>query len=657
MAAAARAGEPSPVRRAGEHGQVLVIFVLSLVALMAAAGLAIDIGRFYSERRFLQNAADAAALAAANTLIAGKTSDAARTEALAVIARNFQIPPNGITPSLPPPSGSEVYQAGQAGSPSALIDGILIDSSGVRVAVRNIVPYTFGRAAGFTTQQIYARARVSFRGNLLPIAVRNFVKAPGSNTGNAPCVDNQTKFMDFFSTANTACVGTDTNATNRVQPTAGAAFSSSNPDNDRTNHGPVIEILGQGAQPGNGADFRGFVALDVRNYLNSTSQLYYNDVPSGVTSSVLKDLAARWIYTGGYPGPDLVPITSPPDSRDQIGLLFGNSTGAAVTAVSNRFAPGDTALVLVYSGLTQSIPDFTMNSPSAITLPTSGTTNNVGNFKIGRNQSFAGQVALTTVGDVGDTQNPLVDGTLTGATPFTYSPNPVTPAQGQGTSVNITNAVTAGATTGIYTLWLKGQAGSPYLTTKYFPMAVQVGSVQKDFLLTAPNGAEALAPTLGGSATFTLNLKAVTNGNNPFNADGVDLSVEAYPEGTMPAGIGAQTFSATKPIAGQTGQGTTVTLTIAAGSLPEGQYPLVVRATAQNGDGSKVTHLLPIILGVVTGSSNSNTSYVDVTGYGVMRIASITSNTVYAYAISPVITDPNDSRLRLGQVARLVAWN
>jgi len=217
--------------------------------------------------------------------------------------------------------------------------------------------------------------------------------------------------------------------------------------------------------------------------------------------------------------------------------------------------------------------------------------------------------------------------------------------------------VTAGATTGIYTLWLKGQAGSPYLTTKYFPMAVQVGNVQKDFAFTAPNGAEALAPTLGSSATFTLNLKAVTNGNNAFNTAGINLSVEALPENTMPAGIGAATFSVAMPLAGQTGQGTTLTLTIASGSLPEGQYPLVIRATGVNTDGYKVTHLLPIVLGVVTGSSNSNTSYVDVTGYGVMRIATITSNTVFAYAISPVITDPNDSRLRLGQVARLVAWN
>lgn len=223
--------------------------------------------------------------------------------------------------------------------------------------------------------------------------------------------------------------------------------------------------------------------------------------------------------------------------------------------------------------------------------------------------------------------------------------------------MSITNAQTSGATTGIYTLWLKGQAGSPYLTTKYFPMVVQIGTVLKDFTFTAPNGSEALAPTLGGSATFSLNLKAATNGSTAFNTAGVNLSVEAYPESTLPVGIGARSFSNASPLAGQTGQGTTVTLTINAGSLVEGQYPLIVRATATNADGYKVTHLLPINLGVVTGSSNSNTSYVDVTGYAVMRFASFTSNTVYAYAISPIFTDPNDSRLRLGQVARLVAWN
>ena len=196
--------------------------------------------------------------------------------------------------------------------------------------------------------------------------------------------------MDFFATANSACIGTDANASLRTAPSSGSPFSSSTPDNDRDHHGPIIEILGQGAQPGNGADFRGFVALDIRNFLNTSSQLYYNDVPTGTTSSTLKDLAARWIYTGGYPGPPLVTPTTPLDSMDQVGLLNGNSTGAAIDAVDQRFSPGDPVLVAVYSGLTMQIPDFQMNSPASITLPATATTASVGSFKVSRNQSFAG---------------------------------------------------------------------------------------------------------------------------------------------------------------------------------------------------------------------------------------------------------------------------
>jgi Flp pilus assembly protein TadG len=69
----------APVPAAGPgRGQVLVIFAIALTALFAAAGLAFDIGRFYAEQRFLQNSADAGALAAASALVRGATtSDAA----------------------------------------------------------------------------------------------------------------------------------------------------------------------------------------------------------------------------------------------------------------------------------------------------------------------------------------------------------------------------------------------------------------------------------------------------------------------------------------------------------------------------------------------------------------------------------------------------
>ncbi len=55
-------------RRDGERGSVLAMTALSMVSLLLAAGLAIDISHFYTAKAELQNAADAAALAAASQL-------------------------------------------------------------------------------------------------------------------------------------------------------------------------------------------------------------------------------------------------------------------------------------------------------------------------------------------------------------------------------------------------------------------------------------------------------------------------------------------------------------------------------------------------------------------------------------------------------------
>ncbi len=57
-----------PTSRHDERGVTLVILALSLTALMAVAGLAVDGGRLFVERRQNQNASDAAALAGAQVL-------------------------------------------------------------------------------------------------------------------------------------------------------------------------------------------------------------------------------------------------------------------------------------------------------------------------------------------------------------------------------------------------------------------------------------------------------------------------------------------------------------------------------------------------------------------------------------------------------------
>jgi hypothetical protein len=641
----------APVRlRRRERGQVLVIVVVAVAGLFAAAGLAFDVGRFYSERRFLQNAADAAALAAGNALIRGETTSQADARAREVLAVNFARSPSGVAPALPPTT--PVYTSGHAGDPTYLINGILISGQEIRVAVQNPVSYTFGRVLGLTTNVVQGQARVALKGRLLPIAVRNFINPSGPNVGaTSPCSGDRRDFMDFFATANTSCLGTDTDGTLRIDPSEGNAFDVSNPGSDPANHGPVVEILGQGAQPNNGADFRGFLALDIRNFQAVGTQQYYNGVTAATNPTTLKAMEANWVTIGGYPGPLFPPIVSPPDPNDEAAAMSGNSTGTVIDEVAKRFTMGDEVLVAVYSGNVQAIPDFSVTSPATIALPTTGTVATGGTVKASRNQAFSGQITLSTLTDSNDAANPMNLGTLSGgSSPITYSPNPVTPSLGSGQTVQLTNITTAGAAPGIYTLWIQAQAGSPYLTTKLVPVAIKVGTVNNDFLITA-DATNKIAVISGDTVSFNLTLTKSSSGSYGKT---VALSLD----GPAPSGMGTVTFSpaAVTP----TSSGVSSTLTINTGTMPTGRYNLVVRAEGLNNDSTPrpVTHLLPLILDVQTGGSG-NQNYVDITGFALMRIASdpvTNSNTIWAYAITPVILDPDDPQLRRGQAARLVPW-
>ena len=186
----------------------------------------------------------------------------------------------------------------------------------------------------------------------------------------------------------TACLGTHTDGEPSVDPQRRCAFNPWRPG-ATANHGPIVAILGDGARPTTGADFRGYIALDIRNFATTTSQLYYNGVTS-TTASTLKDLEARWLIAGGYPGPIFPPVISPPDPNDQVAVLAATRPAWRSMPSNTRFVPGDKILVAVYPGIIQ-IPDFSSGAPDPISLPTSGTVPIAGSFKVGRNQSFSGR--------------------------------------------------------------------------------------------------------------------------------------------------------------------------------------------------------------------------------------------------------------------------
>lgn len=641
---------------AASRGQVLVIFALAITTLLAAAGIAFDVGRFYSERRFMQNAADAAALAAGSALIRGESLSQADARAREILTANFARSPSGVAPALPPTT--PVYTNGRSDLPEALENGIVFAGHEVRVAITTSVSYTFGRAVGLISTTIGAQARVVMQGRLLPIGVRNFINPSGPTPGvSNPCSGDKRQFMDFFATANTSCLGTDGVFSPRTVPSLGNDFDMANPASDPVNHGPIVEILGQGAQPNNGADFRGFLALDIRNFQAVGTQQYYNGVTAATNPTTLKATEANWVTIGGYPGPLFPPIISPPDPNDEAAAMNGNSTGSVINEVAKRFVMGDEILVAVYSGNVNAIPDFSISSPGTMTLPTTGTVATGTTVKASRNQAFSGVVTLSTLTDALDPLNPMNLGTLSGgSSPITYTPNPVTPSLGSGQTVSFTNITTAGAAQGIYTLWVQAQAGSPYLTTKLTPLAVKVsnggsGAVSGDFSITA-DATNKVAAVTGDTVTFTLELDNSSNGSY---GKPVTLSVDA----PWPTGMGAVSFSS--PTVTPTSSGVTSVLSINTGTMPTGRYSIVVRATSLNNDSTPrpVTHLLPLNVDVQTGDSG-NQNYVDITGFALMRVASnplTNSNTIYAYAVTPVVTDPYDPSLRRGQAARLVPWN
>lgn len=627
------------------RGQVLVLFALSLVALIAAAGLAFDIARFQAERRFLQNAADAAALAAAGALIRGAPPSEADEEARATLARNLAVSPNGSAPA--PPPTTPVYEPGHAGDPTYLTNGILVSGSEVRVALQSEVGYTFGRIVGLREATVGARARARTVGDLLPIAVRHYVNAPGPRANPpTPCDGDDRYFMDFLATADTACLGSVTDRSLRQAPSPGLPFDPANPNNDPAHHGPIVALVGQGAQAGNGANFRGFVALDIRNFASFTSNVFYNGVTAGTNPNTLKAIEAGWVATG-YPGPAFPPATIPPDPNDQVGVLDGNSAGIVVDAMGNRFRPGDEILAAVYSGTVMGIPDFQYSLPGTVQIGTSQDRSNQVSMSVTKNTEFAGQVYTSALADWGDPTNPLTIGTLA---PLTFSPDAATPP----TTVVWSTFRTSGASVGISTIWILGHSPSPYLTDHYYPVAINVGGVGRDFSSTAGGQVLAVAST-GETATGIVTFSTPNRSDTAFGGT-VTVSVEGGPatSGALPSGIGPISVS---PASFSLPRGTRqdVTITIDTGTLGPGEYPLTVRATGTNADGQPVTRLYPIVLDVAT--AGTSTSYVDIEGFGVFRITQLTANTVYGYAISGLYPDMNDPALARGGTARLVPWN
>lgn len=86
--------------RGRQRGQILAIFALALVAIIAGVGLVIDGGFTFAQRRSEQNAADLAAFAGANALLNGQNATAAAMGATAANGYTHGANGTAVTVSL-----------------------------------------------------------------------------------------------------------------------------------------------------------------------------------------------------------------------------------------------------------------------------------------------------------------------------------------------------------------------------------------------------------------------------------------------------------------------------------------------------------------------------------------------------------------------------
>ncbi len=131
-----------------ERGQTLVVFAVMLVALMGMLALVIDMGNIYAQRRQMQNAADAGALAGARALALNQGVDAAEAAVAELTGRN----------------GASSHSS-------------TISASRVTVTAHKTFPTYFAAVIGVPTFNVQATAEATYRApsslrqNLVPLAV------------------------------------------------------------------------------------------------------------------------------------------------------------------------------------------------------------------------------------------------------------------------------------------------------------------------------------------------------------------------------------------------------------------------------------------------------------------------------------------------------
>jgi hypothetical protein len=633
--------------------------------LMGFAALGIDIGRFYAERRYVQGAVDAAALACAYKYgHGGSVADAWAAGNAILQDRNLNSNPLGLGKLPYAPINFEVY-AGGIVDPHNLISGILpvtTNGRGCRVAITVDVPTFLIKIVSpdLSTIAMTTQGYAKSKGGMLPTVVTRYANPPGPAASDQPNLFHDRTMQEG---QDWACSTTTT--------TGCLPASEQFP-------GQEFVIFGQAAKATNDSSFRGYIGLDIRDFttVDGSGNLVheaYNYVPATVTVNVLKDYEAAWIIDRSYPGPDICVVQLPnflPCA--QIAVINGSSSGQFVTDYETTFDVGDELLLQMYDGTVKTVPDFNISS-GTLALQTSGTASSSVTYTYSPQFAVSGaQVTTTLIPDNGTmttdgggtATNPFLSGCATFAAPpanFTINPT----LGGQSTYNQTWNTITTNnCDKGIYQAWLRGTSSAPYTSRVHETLVnVNVGGQQRDYSLASSDAYAAIAGP-GTQANYVIRTTTANSGSTKWTGSNLLTLSWAKCPTTTDAGIlppevlvcGIDSNFATTSVT-DVDPGEDHTFNVQTTLARSGEvYKGWVRETGLDDVTNKrVTHLLEITLevGVVAGGA---TQYVDVLGYAVFKITAINSNDVSGRAVSGVYADPNDMAISAGRRIGLVPW-
>ena len=654
-----------------DTGQTVVLVALMFTVLMGFAALGIDVGRFYSERRYLQDAVDASALACAQKYAQAGTAAEAWAAGDAILqSRNLLGNPLGITVTYPPTFADPLVYEGTI-TPQNLISGILpvnTNGLGCRVAITVQVPTFLIKivSPALNTIPMTTRGYAKSKGGFLPSVVKRWENGPGPGNG----LPNQ--FIDHIMKEgfDYQCTITNPSACTVAQNVPGEK-------------GREFVLFGQSAKATNDASFRGYIALDIRDFTStdgSGNLLHMETAPGSglfnlvdITSSVntLKALESAWILEG-YSGPDICAVT-PGNFAPcaQLAVLNGSNSGIFVEDYEDRFRIGDKLLLQLYDGTVKTVPDFNISS-GTLTLPNSGTGTSSVQYTFSPQFALSGATVTTTLipdngtmtTDGGGTAsvNPFLNGCATMSSPA-FSANPTLP--NQSTYTQIWNTITtSGCDKGIFQAWLRGTSSAPYTSRVHETLVnINVGGQARDYSLASSDAFVAIASP-GDPANFVIRTTTASGGSTKWTGNNLltlswakcptttDASI--LPPEVLVCGIDGVigTTSITNVDPGEDHTFNVQTTLARSGEVYKGW----VRETGLDDVTNKrVTHLLEVTIevGVIPGGA---TQYADVLGYAVFEVTAINSNEVWGRAITGAYADPNDPALAIGRKIGLVPW-